>query len=160
MNNELMNMLEMPGVQTFLLYTLAALIAIWTCMRAIAGGRFLAFNNATGRVLVSRAAIKGLIAKTCHTVEGVSHPQSRIFTRGGKLRARVYIQLRGNTRLSDIASLLQERLDMALRQNLGIERIGRIDVIVTDIHPAPKKSGSGRSASGVGAYPWEDRYGE
>ena len=162
MNNELMNMLEMPSVQTFLLYALAVLVAIWTCMRAIAGGRFLAFNNATGRVLVSRAAIKGLIAKTCHTVEGVSHPQSRIFTRGGKLRARVYIQLRGNTRLSDVASLLQERLDMALRQNLGIERIGRIDIIVTDIHSAPaKKTGSsGRGSTGVGAYPWEDRYGE
>lgn len=161
MTPEMIEFLQMPMVQTVLGWVLAVLIAVWVAIRVVNSGRLLAFNNPTGRVLVSRGAIKGLIAKTCNMVEGVSHPQSRLCIRGGRLRVRLYIQLRGNARLSDVASLLQEKLDMALRQNLGIERIGKIDVIVTDIHPVMKKSSaSSRGSSGVGAYPWEERYGE
>ena len=152
--HEFRDFLASPGW----LITCACLVVILTVilmiMRIIGGGRLLAFNNPTGRVLVDRGAIKGLIARTCATVEGVSHPQSRIRTSGGKLRARVYIQMRGNTRLSDIATLLQDKLDLALRQNLGIERIGKIDVIVTDIQPVAKKP-----ASRAISYPWEERFG-
>lgn len=137
-------------------WLLGILIVTLIIMRIVGGGRLLAFNNPTGRVLVSRGAIKGLIARTCNSFDGISHPQSRIRTSGGKLRVRVYIQLRGNTRLSDIAALLQDRLDLALRQNLGIERIGKIDVVVTDIQPAPKKACNPVRTG----YPWEDRYSE
>jgi uncharacterized alkaline shock family protein YloU len=156
--NEIWGILQMPIAQAILPWVVIALVIVWIIMRVAEGGRLLAFNNPTGRVLVSRGAIKGLIARTCNTVEGVAHPQSRIGTRGGKLRVRVYIQLRGNTRLTDISMLLQEKLDMALRQNLGMEKIGRIDVVVTDIQPASKKP-SAASTSKVG-YPWEERYGE
>ena len=155
MNETLMQWLDTPVAQVICLYVLAALIVGWVLMRIIGGGRLLVFNNATGRVMVSRGAIKGLIARTCATIDGIAHPQSRIFTSGGKLRVRVYFQLRGNTRLSDIASLMQEKLDLALRQNLGIERIAKIDVVVTDIQPSTKKNTSTSMKAG---YPWEERY--
>lgn len=155
MNETMMNILQMPIVQDALPWLLVALLIAWVTLRVINSGRLLAFNNPTGRVLVSRGAIKGLIARVCGTVEAVSQPQSRIFTRGGKLRVRLYIQLRGNTRLNDVAGLLQEKLDLALRQNLGIEKIGKIDIIVTDIHPVNKKQESMSKAAG---YPsWEER---
>jgi uncharacterized alkaline shock family protein YloU len=160
--NEIWGILQMPIAQEIaqeiLPWVVIALVIVWIALRVVEGGRLLAFNNPTGRVLVSRGAIKGLIARTCNNVEGVAHPQSRIATSGGKLRVRLYIQLRGPTRLTDVSVLLQEKLDMALRQNLGIEKIGRIDVVVTDIQPASKKASSSNTAK-VG-YPWEERYGE
>jgi uncharacterized alkaline shock family protein YloU len=157
MNDILLQIISTPQVQTLAAWLLPVLIVSWVALRAIGGGRLLAFNNSTGRVLVARSAIKGLIARTCQTIEGIAHPQSRIFTSGGKLRVRVYIQLRGNSRLSDIGALIQEKLDMALRQNLGLERIGKIDVVVTDIQPTSK----GSKATAKAGYPWtNETYGE
>ena len=149
----LIEFMNSPWALPVCLWLLGILVVTLIILRIIGGGRLLAFNNATGRVLVSRGAIKGLIARTCNSIDGIGKPQSRIRTSGGKLRARVYIQLRGNTRLSDIASLLQDKLDLALRQNLGIERIGRIDVVVTDIQPSSNKKPSYPIKAG---YPWEE----
>ncbi len=155
MSETTLQFLSLPVIQALCFYLLITLAVVWLVLRVMGSGRLLAFSSATGRVLVSRSAIKGLIARTCRTVEGIGHPQSRIYTRGGKLRARVYIQLRGSTRLSDIATLLQDKLDLALRQNLGIEKIGRIDIIVNDIQSSPKKDSPSAARAG---YPWENKY--
>jgi hypothetical protein len=159
MNELLLTYISTPLGQTIAWWTLAVLVIFWIGLRIKNGGRLLAFNTPTGRVLVSRTAIKGLIARTCCGVEGVSHPQSRIRTHGGRLRVRVYIQLRGNTRLGDVSTLLQERLDLALRQNLGIEKIGKIDVIVTDIQPCPNKVSS-RTYQRSTPYAWGEGEGQ
>ena len=154
MYDTLLDLINTPTGLTISCSLLAILVAVFIIMRIVGGGRLLAFNNPTGRVLVSQGAIKGLILRICSTIDGIGHPQSRIRTSGGKLRVRVYIQLRGNTRLSDIAALLQEKLDLALRQNLGIEKIGKIDVVVTDIQATAKKDGGNAGKT----YTWEERY--
>jgi len=144
-------------------WVLGALILILVVRRWIGSGRLAVLRNSTGRVQVSRGAIKGLILRTCHSIEGISHPSARIYTRGGKLRLRVYVQLRGAALLSEVTPLLQENLESTLRVNLGLDRIGRIDVIVTDIHPLRNKKQKSSSKTEVDAsgkehpkapYPW------
>lgn len=128
-------------------WVLGALVLILLVRRWIGSGRLAVLRNSTGRVLVSRGAIKGLILRTCHSIEGISHPSARIYTRGGKLRLRVYVQLRGEVSLAEVTPLLQESLDSALRVNLGLERIGKIDVIVNDIHPGHRNKKPARNVS-------------
>jgi hypothetical protein len=154
MSETLIDFLAIPLVHAGVCWLLAILIVLLIVLRLMGGGRLLAFNSPTGRVMVSKNAIKGLIARTCCGVEGISRPQSRIRTRGGKLRLRVYIHLRGNTRLADVSTLLQEKLDLALRQNLGIEKIGKIDIIVNDIQPCKGPSQPLAAARSTTYRPW------
>ena len=41
------------------------------------------------------------------------------------------IRLIGGSRLNDVSTELQTRLIQALQENLGIERLGNIDIVVT-----------------------------
>jgi hypothetical protein len=98
-----------------------------------------AYSTAGGHVIVNRAAIIDLVQSTCSQINDVSKPRVRIRIKKGTPHFQVQIKLSSGGRLRDIEQSLQEHLRDALNQNLGIEKLGKIDVIATGFkssHPS------------------------
>jgi hypothetical protein len=96
-----------------------------------------AYSTAGGHVIVNRAAIIDLVQSTCSQIDDVSKPRVRIRIKKGTPHFEVQIKLSSGGRLRDIEQSLQEHLREALSQNLGIEKLGKIDVIATGFKPSP-----------------------
>ncbi len=107
------------------------LLALWLLLTRRETGPIVAFDSATGDVKVSRQAIHELAQRTCNSMDSVGKCLTRIHSRSGILNIEVRIRLIGGSRLNDVSTELQTRLTQALQENLGIERLGSIDIIVT-----------------------------
>lgn len=81
--------------------------------------------------MITRSAISELAQRICDQIETVGKCSTRIKTRGGTLKIEVRIQLMAGSKLGDVTADLQERLNHALSEILGIENLGEINVIVT-----------------------------
>ena len=88
-------------------------------------------KNDVGVVSVSRSAFNDLIYGVCSQVKMAGHPSIRLRARRGKVYLRVKLRLYTDQSLSDISVYLQDQITQALKDNLGVERIGAIDVCVT-----------------------------
>jgi hypothetical protein len=92
---------------------------------------FTAFKSTSGKIMITRSAISELAQRICDQTETVGKCSTRIKTRGGSLKIEVRIQMMAGSKLGDVTSDLQERLNHALGEILGIENLGEINVIVT-----------------------------
>jgi hypothetical protein len=72
-----------------------------------------------------------LVNSACAQIEDVSKPRVRIRIRGGIPHFQVRIKLNSGGRLREVESSLQQHLRDALTENLGIEKLGNIDVVAT-----------------------------
>ena len=106
------------------------LLLLWLYLRGRSGS-IVAFDSETGHVLVSRKAINEIAQRTCDTMESVGKCTTRIRSQRGAINIQVLIRLRAGSNLSDVYAELQGRLSRTLRDNLGIERLGDIDIEVT-----------------------------
>ena len=105
-----------------------------------------AYSTAGGHVIVNRAAIIDLVQSTCSQINDVSKPRVRIRIKKGTPHFQVQIKLSSSGRLREIEQSLQEHLREALSQNLGIEKLGKIDVIATGFkYSKPSKMASNLS---------------
>lgn len=93
--------------------------------------QIVAYSTDEGQVYVARSAIRELVQSACEQLEGVSKPHTRIIIRGSRAHFEVKVKLVGTCRLRDIESTLQRHMRTALSENLGIEKLGRINVIAT-----------------------------
>jgi len=89
------------------------------------------FNNSAGHVKVSRRALSDVVRSACETIGASSRPKVKFWARRGRLYLQVKLRLEAGQRLGDISSLLQDHLSRSLKEILGVDRIGRIDVIAT-----------------------------
>lgn len=104
----------------------------------------VAYTTANGQVMVSRAAIVELVQTSCVQIEEVSKPQVRMHVKGGKTHFEVRLKLASGARLREIEEVLQSHLRKALTENLGIEDLGRIDIVAIGF-----KSGKLDSSSSI-----------
>lgn len=104
---------------------------LWALLRRGQPKDFTAYNNQSGRVRVARKAITDLVRRTCATTPGIARSKPEVRTRGRKLRIRVIVKLRAGYRVDDVSNDLQRNLKRNLREVIGIENLGPIDVIVS-----------------------------
>lgn len=91
----------------------------------------VAYTTENGRVMVSRHAIVELVQTSCEQLQDVSKPQVKIQVKGRTTHFEVRIKLLSGGRLRQIEQTLQSHLRKALTENLGIESLGRINIIAT-----------------------------
>ncbi len=91
----------------------------------------LAFENQAGQVTVARQAITDLVKRVCLGNESIGKCVIRIRMRRNSLNIVVRIQLLAGSHLNDVTSALQEGISRTLRDNLGLENLGDINIVVT-----------------------------
>ena len=91
----------------------------------------VAYSTESGRVMVSRSAIVELVQTSCVQLQDVSKPQVRIHTKGNTTHFEIRIKLLSGGRLRTIEETLQAHMREALTENLGIENLGRINIVAT-----------------------------
>ena len=98
----------------------------------------LVFNNEDGKVEISRSAIQEIIQRTCEQFVEVGKARGDISKSKGKINIKVRLKLRVKTRLQDISNELQNQITRAIRDDLGIENLGVVNVIVEGFLAEPK----------------------
>ncbi|MEM7790564.1 MAG: alkaline shock response membrane anchor protein AmaP [Verrucomicrobiota bacterium] len=91
----------------------------------------VAYKTEDGSVLVSRAAIVELVQTSCEQLEDVSKPNVKIKVKGQVTHFQVRLKLLTGGRMRDVQKTLQVHLRNTLTENLGIENLGKIDIIAT-----------------------------
>ena len=91
----------------------------------------VAYTTENGSVMVSRHAIIELVQNSCEQLEDVSKPLVKIKAKGQITHLEVRIVLLSGGRLREIEQTLQTHLREALIENLGIESLGRINIVAT-----------------------------
>ena len=91
----------------------------------------VAYTTENGSVMVSRHAIIELVQTSCEQLEDVSKSLVKIKAKGQITHFEVRIVLLSGGRLREIEQTLQSHLREALTENLGIESLGRINIVAT-----------------------------
>jgi len=91
----------------------------------------VAYTTENGRVMVSRSAIVELVQTSCNQISDVSKPQVKIKVKGKVTHFDVGVKLQTGGRLRSVEETLQKHLRHALTENLGIEDLGRINIVAT-----------------------------
>ena len=96
-----------------------------------------AFDGESGHVMVSRRAITEVARRACDTMPGIGRCKTRIKFRRESLVVDVRIRLVAGHSLSEVCSELDHRLNRTLRDNLGIQKLGDINIMVTGFSGDP-----------------------
>ncbi|MGB0371145.1 MAG: alkaline shock response membrane anchor protein AmaP [Opitutales bacterium] len=101
------------------------------------GKSVLAYEDANGRVEVSRSAINELVQSTCQQIETVTQPKVITYVKKGVPALRIKLKVQGDARMKDIRDRLRNHLRTQLMENLGFEKLGPIDILVTSVGNLP-----------------------
>jgi len=88
------------------------------------------YNNTSGYVLVSRQALLELVRTATMEVGVASKPKVQFYHKHGRLSLEVHIKLNQGQRAVDVCSAIQNHLSRALRDSLGVDRLGSINVTI------------------------------
>lgn len=95
------------------------------------------FKTTSGRVEVTRSAIRDLVLNACHYVQTPRKPKVSIKARRGRLYIHIGLKLNEDQRLNDIAVQLQTRIEDVLQNTLNLDRRSvRIDIGLKGIRHA------------------------
>lgn len=86
------------------------------------------FNNSAGWVTVTPKALDELVQSVCYSMGSLNRPSVSVHSKRGRLWMTVSLKLEMGQKLSEVSSSIQEELTNALRDHLGVEKLGRIDV--------------------------------
>ena len=127
---ELLNLLTEPTY----LYAAGAIFAFALFLILLVRrqpNKIVAYRTENGRVMVCRSAIVELIRTSCEQLDDVAKPSVKIKVKGKTTHFDVRIQLMSGGRLRDIEQTLQTHLRQNLTENLGIENLGKINIVAT-----------------------------
>lgn len=116
------------GVCLFLLVLLVAFIARPRKAKAL-----IAFEDGSGSVSVSRAAIDQLVQSACAQIDSINHPKVYTQVKKGIPTLKIKLKVEGDVRMRDVRDDLRETLRTQLMENLGFRKIGNIDILVTSV---------------------------
>ena len=120
------------GICLFLLVFLVAFI-----VRPRIGKSVLAYEDSNGRVEVNRSAINELVQNTCAQIETITKPKVVTSVKKGVPALRIKLKVQGDARMKDIRERLRNHLRTQLMENLGFEKLGSIDILVTAVGNLP-----------------------
>lgn len=120
------------GVCLFLLVFLVGFI-----FRPRKGKSVLAYEDANGRVEVSRSAINELVQSACQQIETVTQPKVVTTVKKGVPGLQIKLKVQGDARMKDIRERLRGHLRTQLMENLGFQTLGQINILVTNVGNLP-----------------------
>lgn len=88
------------------------------------------FNNTSGHVMVSRQALHELVRTATMEVGVAGKPKCRFYNHHGRLSLDIHVRLEHKQRAIDVCSAIQNHLSRALRDSLGVDRLGAINVTI------------------------------
>ncbi len=112
-------------------FGLLVLLGIFVLLIRRQPRQIVAYKTEHGKVLIARSAIRELVQSACEQLDGVSKPKTCIRIKGGRVHFDVSVKLVGTNQLRQVESTLQQHMRRALTENLGIEKLGNINVIAT-----------------------------
>jgi hypothetical protein len=116
------------------LYTCVAAVALLCVLMLLVRRQpknVVAYTTENGRVMVSRQAIVQLVQTSCEQIQDVSKPLVKIKIEEQTTHFEIRIKLLSGGRLREIEETLQSHLRKSLTENLGIESLGRINIVAT-----------------------------
>lgn len=102
-------------------------------------GGMIAFDNPSGRVNVSLAALEDLIKRVIHHVDEVRDIKSRIAASKKGLRIRITLTLRAEGSIPEVTSRVQELVKKRVQEAIGLDEPIDISIFVGKIIPDPHK---------------------
>lgn len=124
-----------------ILISILLLIIIWISIRKNCQIIQL-FDNSEGSVALVQNALIDLIKKTCEDVVPESKPNVHLWIKNNALNIRVKIKIYSDQHVETIASIIQKQLHIVLKDTLGLENIGPINIIITGFNKNPRKMDS------------------
>ncbi|MFI3291420.1 MAG: hypothetical protein R3Y46_06010 [Opitutales bacterium] len=97
------------------------------------------FDNNNGIVTLKRKALHSLVESVCYNMGSLTKPKIAIYVKRRKLFLSVSLKIESEQRLVDFTSKLQEEIQNAFIQQLGIEKIGKIDININEFRGLQKK---------------------
>lgn len=124
-----------------ILIALACIFVLFLIYRAIRKryAPIKLFNNTAGTVSVTPAALSQLVESVCYSMGALNRPDVKIYTKRSRLFMIVSLKLEAGQKLSETSTALQEELTNACREQLGVEKLGRIDVKIKGFKGILKK---------------------
>lgn len=95
-------------------------------------------DGPTGSIEVSRKALVDLIQKTIVSITPKSQIKVCIHLKQDKLYIKIKLNLQSDQNLEMLASKIQSAISSILREYLGLENIGTIDIIVSGFQEKTK----------------------
>jgi len=124
---------------TYLYIAVAALVLILLLIMRIRRQpqKIVAYQTENGRVMICRSAIIELVRNVCEHLDDITKPSVKIRCKGHCTHLDVRLKLITGAHLKDIERTLQAQLRQGLNETLGIERIGRINIVAVGLKSGP-----------------------
>lgn len=106
-------------------------------------------KNDVGVINISRKAFNELVYGVCSQMDMAGRPSIKLRARRGKIYLYIKIKLYANQPLNEVSVYLQDHITQALKENLGVERIGAIDICVTSFRRSKNPSPAVKNPSPV-----------
>ena len=122
---------------------IAVLILLFILVRSFRprGKTIHLFQSSNGRITVSRSALANFIKKITYETVSATLPKVSIRLRRNHLHFNIRLKVYTNQKVSQVSRILQEKISDSLKNNLGIEQIGDINITVTGfINPVNSKT--------------------
>ena len=87
---------------------------------------------------VNCGAISDLVQSICKKDSHISQLKTKIISKRKNLNIQIRLRIESGSHLKSIEETLQSEIREALRESLGIENIGFIDIIATGIKDSRK----------------------
>ena len=97
------------------------------------------FNNSAGVVMVTPKALDELVQSVCYSMGALNRPAIKVRSKRGRLSLVISLKLEMGQKLSEVSAAIQEEMTNALREHLGVEKLGRIDVRIKGFRGILKK---------------------
>ena len=127
------------GIESFLLIYLVLIIVFFIFLFLLNSliiffrdPSILAYKTSNGDVEVSKNAVKDLILSVCNNENGIIKANA-IIKNYKNLNLKIKIQINNKSNLRIIEENLQKKIRETLIENLGIEKVGRINIIAVGI---------------------------
>lgn len=133
----------------YLCGALVVLLYILIKLRQRQPKNIVAYKTENGDVTISRAAVVELVRTSCEQISQVSKPKLKVFTKKGLTHFNIRIQLISGGRLKDVEKMLQNHLRESLSNNLGIEKLGNVNIMVTSFKSSKIRSFSADNVSAI-----------
>ena len=96
------------------------------------------FSAPAGSVKVSQNALVDLIKKNVTDITSGSNPKVCIYQKSGKLNVKIKLVLQSGQNIETLSSKIQCSLFSTLKEHLGLENIGKINILVSGFKPSSK----------------------
>ena len=118
------------------LLTLVFLCFLWWLFRRFRTELIPVFKDNEGTVQITPQALRELVRKSCLSIDGIHSPSTFIKLKRSKLRLKVKIRLEQDTNVKNTRSLLKQRVETIMLENLNFSNFSGIDIIIRGFHEA------------------------